>query len=122
MTQGIVSIRKNGQMVYKIITGHDGMHAPEVARAIKERNLVPKDLPTIEDLQDLCDHFGFGCRGCLIILEADANNFSRPIAHVGPDCLLEGEDRERYFDTFRVAQFNPRWKYGTADYVEVVDL
>ena len=119
MTQGIVSIRKDGTMVYKIIVGHDGMHAPEVASWIRAVNRVP----TVEELKDVCAEKDFGCADCLIILEYDEHHWNNPTAHVGPGCMLDGsEDSQRYFDTFHVAQFNPRWKYGTADHVEVVDL
>jgi hypothetical protein len=38
------------------------------------------------------------------------------------DLEEDEEGKSRYMDTFHVAQFNPRWKYGTADYVEVVEL
>jgi hypothetical protein len=120
MTQGIVSIRKDGQMIYKIIVGHDGMNAPKVSAGI--RDLL--GFPRIMELQTICEEEGFGCHDCLIILEYDPKNWMRPKIHKGKDVNWDDDNPEcqRYFDTFNVAQFNPRWKYGTAEYVEVVDL
>lgn len=119
MTQGIVSVRKDGQMVYKIIVGHDGMNAPKVGLRVKRLDRIP----TVKELQAICEEEGFGCAECLVILEHDEHHWNKPVAHVGPACMLDdSEDSQRYYDTFHVAQFNPRWKFGTADYVEVVDL
>jgi hypothetical protein len=119
MTQGIVSIRKDGAMVYKIVVGHDGMNASKVAAGI--RNLL--GFPRVMELRTICEEEGFGCAECLVILEHDEHHWNKPVAHVGPACWLDdSEDSQRYYDTFHVAQFNPRWKFGTADYVEVVDL
>ena len=120
MTQGIVSIRKDGTMLYKIIVGHDGMNAPKVASRIRSLD----HLPNVEELKTICANEDFGCPECLIILECDEHHWNAPIFHCGREIAWEenSEDYGRYRDTFHVAQFNPRWKYGTADHVEVVDL
>jgi hypothetical protein len=124
MTQGIVSIRVDGQVRFKLVTGHDGMNAPRLAQAIKN-HFTRERMPTIENLQSLAQGFNFGCPECLIILVHDDDLKSRDHNRcmiVGPVDDLDAEGFNRYCDTFRVAEFNPRWKYGTADYVEVVDL
>ena len=120
MTNGIVSIRKDGQMLYKIVVGHDGMNAPKVAERI--RNLAC--IPTVDELRTICSEEDFGCLDCLIILEHDPDNWNKPKLHAGKDVDWDDDNPEyqRYFDTFHVAQFNPRWKYGTAPHVEVIDL
>ena len=120
MTQGIVSIRKDGQMLYKIVVGHDGMNARKVTSRI--RSLA--HIPTVEELKTICHEEDFGCPDCLIILEDDPDYYYKPKLHAGKDVeWVEGDpEYQRYLDTFHVAQFNPRWKFGTADYVEVVDV
>lgn len=120
MTNGIVSIRVDGQMLYKIVVGHDGMHAHEVADCV--RSFV--DIPSVGTLKTICAHIGFGCPDCLIILERDPENWHHPKIHAGRDVDWDDENPEyqRYYDTFHVAEFNPRWKYGTAPYVEVIDI
>lgn len=121
MTQGIVSIRRNGEMVYKIIVGHDGMHAPAVVLDIKEHFRVKHELPTVEDLIYICETQDFGCSDCIVILEMNPCKWSEP--HIRTKISdWDEEGKARYLDTFHVAQFNPRWKYGTAAYVEVIDL
>jgi hypothetical protein len=126
VTQGIVSIRKDGTMLYKIIVGHDGMNAPKVASRIRSLD----HLPTVEDLKTICSEEDFGCPDCLIVLEHDPGHWNKPKLHAGKDIdwdVVEDKEKfngdfDRYFDTFHVAEFNPRWRYGTAPYVEVVDL
>jgi hypothetical protein len=126
MTQGIVSIRKDSQMLFKIITGHDGMNARKVTSRVRALDHIP----TVDELKAICAEESFGCADCLVILENDPGHWNKPIAHCSKDIdwdVVEGADKynddlKRYYDTFHVAQFNPRWRYGTADYVEVMDL
>jgi hypothetical protein len=119
MTQGVVSIRKDGIMIYKIVVGDNGYNASKVVDRIKKIGHYPK----AEELKTICEDEEFGCPECLVIIGLEMNySYRRPQIYVHPP-FDEGEELdERYFDTFDVAQFNPRWKYGTADYVEVVDL
>jgi hypothetical protein len=123
VTQGIVSIKRNGQMAYKIIVGHDGMHAADVALDVRQWFRANDKLPDAGQLVDICERLGFGCGDCIVILEYNPCKHNDPKMHT----KLDGDDwdeegRARYLDTFHVPQFNPRWKYGTADYVEVVEL
>jgi hypothetical protein len=120
MTNGIVSIRKDGMMLFKIIVGHDGQNAGKVASRVSELNYVP----TAEELADICAEEDFGCNDCLIILEHNPDNWNHPKILKGKDIDWDEDDPEnqRYYDTFHVAEFNPRWKYGTAPNVKVIDL
>jgi hypothetical protein len=119
VTQGIVSIRKNGAMVYKIIVGAEGMNAPKVASRVRSMARVP----TVLELMEICRQEDFD-PDYVIILEDDPEHWNKPKLHLGPKTEWdEGDPKsQRYFDTFHVAQFNPRWRFGTADYVEVVDF
>lgn len=120
MTNGIVSIRKNGVMLYKAIVGHDGQNAPRVEQRV--RNLA--HIPTVEELATICAEEDFGCNDCLIILENGPHNYYKPKILKGKevDWDEDNPDYQRYYDTFYVAEFNPRWEYGTAPYVEVIEL
>ena len=120
MTNGIVSIRKNGVMLYKAIVGHDGQNAPRVEQRV--RSLA--HIPTVEELATICAEEDFGCNDCLIILENDPDNYHQPKKLMGKDVDWDEENPEyqRYYDTFHVAEFNPRWRYGTAPYVQVIEL
>lgn len=126
MTNGIVSIRKDGEMLYKIITGHDGMHAPLLAGLVRKHYAETKLIPSVDTLFSMANACDFGCLECLVILERNPESYHEPfIRSWTPEVNDLDEspvDKGRYLDTFHVAQFNPRWKYGTAPYVEVVDL
>ena len=119
MTQGIVSIRKDMEMIFKVITGHDGKGAVPLAQFLRKL----QNVPILDELHEMADEAGFGHRSSRIILER-SEVWNKPKAHVGPemDFDLSDPDTQRYFDTFNVAEFNPRWKFGTAAYVEVVDF
>lgn len=106
-TQGIVSIVRDGKVQFKAVAGCDGMNAPALAKAIRERPPA-----SIDEFYSLCDHFGFGCAGCLVVQNADADKF------MGADGPLSSD----YCDKFSDPRFNQRWDYGTADYVEVVEI
>jgi len=118
MTQGIVSILVNGEMKFKVITGHDGYNAKNLAAWLRKLDQCPS-LGELGNQANACD---FGAEHTRVILEA-GERWNEPIIHCtdGMD-ECDNEGRQRYLDTFHVAQFNPRWKYGTADYVEVVEF
>jgi hypothetical protein len=119
MTNGIVSIRKDGQMLYKVVVGHDGQNASKVASRVRSLARIP----TVEELATICAEEDFGCNDCLIILENDPENWNRPKILKGKEVDWDDDNPEyqRYYDTFHVAEFNPRWKFGIAPYVEVID-
>ena len=95
-------------MVYKIIVGHDGMHAPDVALDVREHFRVKHLLPIVGELYDICVAKGFGCGECIVILEMNQCKYNEPNIHTRLDLNEYGEEgRARYLDTFHVAQFNP---------------
>lgn len=106
-TQGILSIVINGQVVAKAVTGYDGYEMPNIADDVKKNGVT-----TAQGLLDLCRKHGL-CGESLIVQ-------SSPTEWLG-DC---GEDElpELYVNKFSEPNFNPRWKYGTAEYTEVVDM
>lgn len=119
MTQGIVSIKLDGAMVFKLVTGHDGMNAVSLAARLRGLGRIP----TLHELEELAIDYRFGCRSCLVVIERDPEHFFNPMIHTrGGEIDHLDPEMQRYRDTFHVPQFNPRWKYGTADYVEVVEF
>ena len=121
MTQGLVSLVVNGSVRYKIITGSDGYNAKSVAAKIRNHIIEVGEIPSISTLFNFVEECDFGGRERAIILDVDPSRMRKAIIHPG-DSEFDDETRQRYLDTAYVAQFNPRWKYGTADYVEVVDV
>ena len=128
MTNGVLAIRKKGELIYKCVVGCDGSKIRFVVQAIHER-YGPRGaqpaigFPTADELYEMCISHGFGCRDCLVILELNPERWNEPFIHGKHSELDEdAEGKARYLDTFHVAQFNPRWKYGIAPYVEVIDL
>ncbi len=106
-TQGILSIVVGGKVVAKAIVGADGYEMPAIAEDVKANNVT-----TAKGLLDLCHKRGLG--GESLIVQ------SSPREWIG-DCT-DDELPDLYAEKFHDPRFNPRWKYGTADYIEVVDM
>ena len=106
-TQGILSIVVGGKVVAKAIVGADGYEMPAIADAVRANSVA-----TAQGLLDLCHEYGLG--GESLIVQ------STPDKWIG-DCT-DDDLPELYAEKFSDPRFNPRWKYGTADYVEVVDM
>jgi len=106
-TQGLVTIQKNGEVVMKIVAGCDGMQAGTLASAIRGLDRVPG----LYEAYDLALKVGFGSKENLVVLEKKAS------FHQCEEILSR-----RYRRTFKQPRFNPRWKYGTADHIQVVNL
>jgi len=106
-TQGIVLIRQNGKMLYKIIAGCNGYKAPFLAKALRENQIVG-----IHKIHQLAKEHGFGCKDCLVTMDVH-------LTVIG----LDTDDKElitRYMENFQSPAFNPRWGRGTAAYYELV--
>lgn len=107
-TQGIVSVRENGQVVFKVIAGCDGYNAVKLARRIEEENL--RDIDAIYSAALDVD-FGESC--CLVVMDQVRARYDDE-----PDALLP-----LYRKTFSNPRFNPRWESGLVedDCVAIVD-
>ena len=106
-TQGLVTIRVGGQVKMKIVAGSNGMKAESLAISIRRLGRVPE----IDEAYTLAVKHKFGTDGCLVVMTR------RQVRY-------EGEERlnRLYRRTFNDPNFNPRWKFGTADHVKVIDL
>lgn len=105
--QGLVTIRSGGNVVMKIVAGCDGQFAKTVADRL--RAVWPVNP---EQAYKIAEETGFGCNGCLTIV-TESGIVLRGVAEVLPP---------RYRETFHQPDFNPRWREGTAEFLEIVDL
>jgi len=106
-TQAVVSVRKAGNVVLKIVSGDDGGRAPDVAAAIRAIGHVP----TIVEAVTICAQHNFGSPVSLVIMGAKKVHFE------GNEILIH-----RYRQTFGNPTFNPRVASGEAEFIEVVDF
>lgn len=115
MTNGVISIVIDGKVAMKLVTGHDGMNAPDVAERIRTLGHVP----TVEEAREIALSEGFGCRECLIVGTSEDP--------FGNDHMREDATRDvpgqatRYWTTFDDPRANPRWQHE-AEYTEIVKL
>lgn len=114
-TQGIVSIRHKGEMLFKVVAGSDGMKASKLAALIK--GLSPAC--TAEEVYELAVSARFGDPDTDLIVQGREGRF-----YFDRDQIFEEDLGPLYRDPtkFNDAKFNPRWDCGLADYIEIVDL
>jgi hypothetical protein len=103
-----VSVTVGGKVVAKAVAGCNGFKARHLAESV--RSAADADPQAV---YWMARQAGFGCEDCLVV-QGPAG------AAVGID--IDGEEYDRYRRTFDDPRFNPRWEYGTAEYVEVVEL
>lgn len=102
MTNGIVSVLKNGEVALKVVAGCDGYNADALAGL-----LTPDTHPEVA--WRLALEAGFGCEDCLVV------------QHPGGDVYRgEGELNPLYRERFSDPRFNPRWECGLCGHVRVV--
>ncbi len=109
MTQGHVTVLKDGKVVMKIISGNDGMNAKNVAKKIKKLRRVPR----LKEAYNLASRLGFGSPDRLVVMGEKRSWKNNDVI---------GRLHRRYRRTFHQPRFNPRWKYGTADHIVIVRL
>jgi hypothetical protein len=109
-TQGLLTITINERTRCKIVTGSDGYNIPQLAEWVKSN---PSH--SIEDLW-LKSKTLFGIDS--LVLQTSNNKAIYEGEFDPPKCNEEC----LYYTKFEQPRFNPRWKYGIADYIEVVDV
>jgi len=105
-TQGIISIIKENKVIFKCVAGCNGMTATKTANELKKLKE-----PTLEQVYEICLKNNFGCNDCLIVQSENTYKSADD----------EDEISELYKTKFQDAQFNPRWEYGIASIVEVIE-
>jgi len=98
MTQGLITITRNGQTALKAVCGCNGNRAEALAALIRARRLS-----SIEEIYDAALSVEFGCSACLVVFTKDDANFGGK------------QIPKRYFITFGQPDCNPRWDIGKYD-------
>jgi hypothetical protein len=108
-TQGTLAITKNNKVTLKLITGSDGYYMPIVLAW-----LAMNPTATAQEIFFQTKHYFPAYCHCVqtgpTTFIADENEFGDEL----PSDLYE-----RFFDD---AEFNPRWRHGTADHTIVADI
>jgi uncharacterized protein YaiE (UPF0345 family) len=105
-TQGLVTVMDGTEVVMKIVAGSNGYNAKKLAATIRKNwPLSAENAYTIARAKD------FGGRSCLVVLTYN-------------EAIFKGDEDlgPLYRETFKNPKFNPRWDYGTADCVEVINV
>lgn len=114
-TQGIVSIRQNGKMLFKAVAGSNGANARKLAALLKDIS----SSCTAEEVHRLAVKAGFGHPDTDLIVQGREG-----MLHFDRSQVFEEDLGPFYRDEskFNDPEFNPRWQCGVADYIEIVDL
>jgi len=106
MTQGLISILINGNVVMKIITGCDGRDVEKVAEEIRKTGQVP----SLDKAYKIAKKH-FTDKESLVVLNQTTEKY-------------EGDDKisNLYRSTFNQATFNPRLESGEFEYLSIVNL
>lgn len=115
-TNGIVIVKDGDDIYAKIIAGCNGFAAPELARVLRGSGAK-----TLQELYDLAHFADFGCKTCLVVMNA-----TEAVYLDGG----QGELPQRYWDTYWNLDANPRYRVEAAghrrgwasDCYEVVSL
>jgi NAD(P)H-nitrite reductase large subunit len=95
ITQGLVTLTREGHAVLKAVCGCNGNSAEALARHIRERNLT-----SVEEIYQAALMVEFGCPVCLVVFTKNG------VMSAG------GEIPPWYWKNFDEPDFNPRWDIG----------
>lgn len=107
MTNGLVSMTQDGQVLLKVVCGCDGYNAVKMAYLLR----LETEVPPVDVVRRFAEAVGFGCDDCLVIQTPDADDF-RGEDELGP----------LYREKFNDPSFNPRWECGDCAETEIVEL
>ncbi len=112
-TLGLVTVRKDGEVIMKVAAGQDGNKAPALAAFIRANWPLTIDQVHAEALR-----LPFGNTRTLVTItrgEYRYNKWTHGREYFITGCPL-------YDSTFDDPEFNPRWEQGISDYTEIVDV
>lgn len=113
-TQGIVSICRKGNVLFKVVAGSNGANAEKLIDWARTH----QGNMTAAEIYQAAKEVRFGADWDLVVQASDGTLAFN-------DDEIHGEDLGRlYRDTqkFGDPYFNPRWKSGLADYVRVLEM
>jgi hypothetical protein len=111
-TQGMIVIKEDGKVKFKIIAGDNGFNIHNIPRA----ELIT-DSPT--ELYTVAQRHNVGCADCLIVSYLGDSN---EVRHFHLDMNLDHESNPWYWDQFFNPDFNPRWKNGGVDHLRTINV
>ncbi|MBI5071848.1 hypothetical protein HZB93_03090 [Candidatus Falkowbacteria bacterium] len=91
----------------KVVAGCDGQLAKKIAEELRAAWPV-----NASQAHAIARKSGFGCANCLVVVTESG-------------IVLCGENWDLpaiYRETFQQPDFNPRWRDGSVDFLEIVDL
>jgi hypothetical protein len=103
-TQGVVSlVDASGKPYLKAVAGCGGNYAQALLDELRLHEFTH-----IGDVYAAALRAHFGCKDCLVVMNRVTSLYE-----------FEGPLPPIWRDTFNAPSWNPRWKYGSADFVEV---
>jgi hypothetical protein len=109
MTNGLVSIIRDGKVILKVVVGCNGMNASDFAdQLVASGNF--KVFPAVE----IARAADFGCDDCLVAMD--------DMGEIECGDLFPEDLGPLYFSKFQDPRFNPRWTCGLCEYTEVRDV
>ncbi len=104
-TQGMVClVTEKKEVLIKAITGCNGMRAKRL-----QKKIIDECLSTREAIYKAALEVHFGCPNCLVVMDS-----------IGITKMFEGDVDSLYRETFKQANFNPRWSCGVTEHFEMV--
>ena len=113
-TQGLVSVIRDGSMLFKVVAGANGFRADEVAAWARLHSWQI----TAQALFEAAVEIGFGGRTSLVVQDASGAMVFDKSAISEEDLTGLYLDRGRFDDP----RASPRSEVGTSEYVEIVEL
>ncbi|MGD1524140.1 hypothetical protein [Vibrio owensii] len=111
-TQGLLSIVKNNVVLAKIVAGCNGDEIAELLYKVRTTSDYSSN-----NLFKLARSVAFGGSDSLVVMARESNEVM-----FAENADMTDQDKSHYLETFNNPEWNPRWRFGTADYVEVINL
>lgn len=111
-TQGLLTLVRDNKVLAKVVAGCDGDLVVELAYKVRTTSCT-----TARELFKAAKELRLGGSSSLVVIAKENGAFV-----IEDNADMGKKDAERYMDTFDKPRWNPRWDYGTADYVEVVEV
>lgn len=108
MTNGLVSVLRNDEVIVKVVAGCNGYLSTDLSTAIQKDNISDP-----EAIFNLAKKIGFGSQDCLVVQDHCVNFYD------GDESL-----GILYYDQlkFKDPKFNPRWECGICSCTEIVHI
>ncbi len=119
MTQGIVTIRKNGVVRFKCIAGSDGMQAKDLKNELEKYTF---DELSVELLFNLCEKVKFGSIDYNLVIQKKRYGETKvQVFHRLKDEEIVQDSLYYNESLFKNPEFNPRWECGLAEHTLIVN-